>query len=267
MTTLSRRWNSLPVRRQLVVIMGLSGVAGLVWTIFLACGCSLWSPLFKVLHLKNTERVRCPTTWREPPLTLGGSFERGFGVTYAEQTWLALCLSSGELTGKRTGEASPLEGDEQSVSLEVMRVGRMTSGWPVRAFEWQLIGLTPPVLHEEVVPGIRVRKKYPEVDRRPQIRAFLKRSGAAQAPLFLDVSTRNGWAASGIPIVPVWDGLFINVLFWSMLIGAFVSIKAFARRYFRWRKNLCLQCGYHSLGFARCPECGRNADCHTLGER
>lgn len=59
-----------------------------------------------------------------------------------------------------------------------------------------------------------------------------------------------------LPIVPIWPGLFLDMLFWSLLwfIPGIIwqSIRIAKRK----RRGHCLACGYAIEDFEVCPECG-----------
>ncbi len=74
------------------------------------------------------------------------------------------------------------------------------------------------------------------------------------------------WAASGptdTSYVFQWKGLILNPLLlgsiaWLAILG-YPWLVIEARRRWRRRRGLCVQCAYPLMGAATCPECGRVA--------
>lgn len=64
-----------------------------------------------------------------------------------------------------------------------------------------------------------------------------------------------------LPYWPIWSGLAINVLFWSIVAATPIHGLRVVRRRVRRLRGRCLACGYELVGIsaaARCPECGRS---------
>ncbi len=64
------------------------------------------------------------------------------------------------------------------------------------------------------------------------------------------------------PRIVLWRGLILDVLFYSVLIGAWPFSRGVARPWFRRRRGRCEKCGYALAGLAAdapCPECGKPA--------
>ncbi len=69
--------------------------------------------------------------------------------------------------------------------------------------------------------------------------------------------TWNAWTRH-FPVVPMWGGLIVDILFWSVLWYALGSVRGKIRSWRFSRKGRCVGCGYSLEGTAGCPECGRD---------
>tara|TARA_R110002073_G_scaffold118918_5_gene259289 strand:- start:232043 stop:232852 length:810 start_codon:yes stop_codon:yes gene_type:complete len=68
------------------------------------------------------------------------------------------------------------------------------------------------------------------------------------------------------PYQPIWTGLIINTLFWSIIIATLLSIKRAFRHARRMRKGQCPLCSYdlEYVSVNGCPECGWRKNCAPL---
>jgi hypothetical protein len=61
-----------------------------------------------------------------------------------------------------------------------------------------------------------------------------------------------------LPVHPVWQGLFLNALTWTLAVAAPWYMLRAARRRRRLRRGWCVVCAYDMAGISTdtCPECG-----------
>lgn len=71
-------------------------------------------------------------------------------------------------------------------------------------------------------------------------------------PIDSDVKWYDEFAV--LPIGIIWSGFVLNILFWFILLGMFLSFIHLRNRRRR-NRGLCLKCGY-PVGMSVCPECG-----------
>jgi hypothetical protein len=73
-------------------------------------------------------------------------------------------------------------------------------------------------------------------------------------------SFENGMKIRSIPILPVWSGLALNVIFYSSIIFLLMAVARSAIRLRRRLGGRCVACNYNlrGLNVSGCPECGWN---------
>jgi hypothetical protein len=59
-----------------------------------------------------------------------------------------------------------------------------------------------------------------------------------------------------LPLMPVWPGFAIDVLFWGLVSWLLFFAPFTLRRVVRARRGRCVKCGYDMRGLDACPECG-----------
>ena len=71
---------------------------------------------------------------------------------------------------------------------------------------------------------------------------------------------KQGWFDGVmLPYRPIWDGLVLDLVFWSVICGSGIVLSQRARRRVRYWRGCCSACGYDRAGLAvdtKCPECG-----------
>lgn len=60
-----------------------------------------------------------------------------------------------------------------------------------------------------------------------------------------------------IPLRPRWPGFAINLAFWTCVAAWGCGLVVGSRRFIRWRRHLCVACGYPIGSSPVCTECGR----------
>lgn len=66
-----------------------------------------------------------------------------------------------------------------------------------------------------------------------------------------------------LPIAPIWGGLLLNFVFWSIVWFVPGVLRQSIRIHNRKRKGLCTICGYAVQDFEVCPECGNTRINHA----
>ncbi len=110
-------------------------------------------------------------------------------------------------------------------------VGTVAYGAPLRAFRYEVVHYwVPPEVEPDALQAFRV--KY-------------------RGCYFVT-------ADFGLPILPIWPGLFLNTLFYAAIWFAFFTGLAAVRTGRRLRRGLCPVCRYDLRGLPEraCPECG-----------
>lgn len=131
----------------------------------------------------------------------------------------------------------------QSEIPDAVSLSRYQFGWPFRMLSY-----------DEITTGLSTND--------PLVAAYHQKVDAlAGAHRGLD---RPAWLPSSIPLrrVPIavnWVALFLNVVVWSVISFAILSIRPMihaisVRR--RKKLGLCIKCKYPLEGLSRCPECG-----------
>ncbi len=121
---------------------------------------------------------------------------------------------------------------------------RYRYGWPCRAIYWDQIHTATST-------------------KNPQVAAFHKRA-------YQRVGSRRGidrpaWMPSWIglyriPITPIWTGVAVNIVFWSIFWILAACGWRWMSTYKRRKLGLCLRCGYEVEDLVICPECGVEVD-------
>lgn len=68
--------------------------------------------------------------------------------------------------------------------------------------------------------------------------------------------TEGFYARRRLPIEPVWLGFFGDVVLFGGGLWVLLRVRGVVRRYVRWKRGRCLECGYPIGGSAVCTECG-----------
>lgn len=118
--------------------------------------------------------------------------------------------------------------------------GQTTTSWGGSAAYWVL-------LRGDVGWPVRAMRWYHGNDA-PQLELGLQRSG---------LTIRASPVLVIIPLLPVWPGFAINVLFWMAICLLARLLFRAAIRGRRRRRGLCPGCTYPIKGMSACPECGR----------
>jgi hypothetical protein len=113
---------------------------------------------------------------------------------------------------------------------------RYRSGWPWRAMYWDSVY----IFNSGQFPNAQSYAKL--------------MSDRAGFKYGLDIPLSSSWMR--LPVMPVWNGLLLNVLLWSVLWSIPGPLRYGVRRYRRKRRGLCLACGYAVEDLEICPECG-----------
>ena len=113
---------------------------------------------------------------------------------------------------------------------------RYRIGWPWRALYWDSVF----TFHPGQFPNAQSHAKM--------------MSDRAGFKYGLDIPLSSSWMR--LPVMPVWNGLLLNVLLWSVLWSVPGPLLRGVRRYRRMRRGLCLACGYEVEDLEKCPECG-----------
>jgi hypothetical protein len=163
---------------------------------------------------------------RDPPLAPGHRTDTGFVIP---ADWTSRTLVQWWGTGKSRETFSECEWTGSTLG-QMNGMGRQatyqgfSAGWPLRSF-----GGT-----DYITPGLE-----------------------AAAPVALrDVPN---WIKAGghkVPVSPLWIGLAVNTVLFSLPAFAAAWVWGWASRCRRRRLGLCLGCGYLVKGLKRCPECG-----------
>lgn len=125
----------------------------------------------------------------------------------------------------------------------VVRLSRFRFGWPLRALSY-----------DDFTTGQSLGN--------PLVAAYHQKANSlAGSHRGLD---RPSWLPGFIPLrrVPIavdWAALFLNIVVWTVICYAILSIRPMlraisARR--RKKRGLCIRCTYPLEGLTRCPECG-----------
>ena len=126
-----------------------------------------------------------------------------------------------------------------------VQVWRYRFGWPFRA-----IYMDAPSLNYSTIDGAATAQ-----DVQSYLDRMLSRTGyrsGVQSPKFFPCWMEYHY----IPIAPLWFGILIDTVFWSIcwvIPGAIWHSVRTARRK---RRGLCLACGYAVEDLEVCPECG-----------
>jgi len=130
-------------------------------------------------------------------------------------------------------------------------------GWPFLAmYERNFVG-DPPNLPSEI----------------PKVETEGLRSLAMTLPLRDQVRNWLLCRTTRLPIIPIWPGFVLNVLFYAVvwLGGSFVVRRVLDRRRVRRcrKRGVCVTrgCGYELKGLGVCPECGVAQDPGRLRDR
>ncbi len=59
-----------------------------------------------------------------------------------------------------------------------------------------------------------------------------------------------------LPLMPLWPGFAINMVFYGSFAFAVMAGTSVVKRRRRFKRGLCGQCAYPTTGLNRCPECG-----------
>lgn len=206
-------------------------VLGLLTTVGVAWACAAWiNPVDAAIQFSMT------------PLSDGTSEAISARVRFGH-TRLDRCRA----TEKR---------DEQGAlrNVEVIR-GRderseTLAGWPLRA-----LACANPAYVSIISPG-----RFGNMWSNP---AAELTHGIELSP-FIPGATVGGPAWRALPYQPLWTGLVMNTLIYSLAWVALLLGPAMLRRWLRRRRGLCERCGYdlRNVAHARCPECG-----HTVPQR
>lgn len=67
-----------------------------------------------------------------------------------------------------------------------------------------------------------------------------------------------GWQqAAALPFTPIWHGLLLNAIFWTIVAGVALALQRRAvALHRRLTEGRCRRCGYSVQQLPRCPECG-----------
>lgn len=67
------------------------------------------------------------------------------------------------------------------------------------------------------------------------------------------------WPERRLPLRPLWLGLAVDVVVWTVAATVVVTWFGFVRANWRIRRGLCPGCAYPATEVGVCPECGRSA--------
>lgn len=122
-------------------------------------------------------------------------------------------------------------------------------GWPVAALEYVELTIGDG-------PGMPTSAEAADLLREFESRAGWRRGIAAPAWLPLEKNPMGGSQATRrLPFAPVWPGFLIVWLFFAALAWLLLFLPGVMLRKRRFRRGLCLNCGY-PLGTETCSECG-----------
>jgi hypothetical protein len=198
-------------------------------------------------HPTNWNAVNQPLTYPQPPKYLGELVPEHTYTIYMKSIVLfrgdtaPLLGNSGIDLYEFTFDQprADLTGTPSDIPPWIV-LTRYRVGWPWRAFYWDSVFISN-------------SGKIPNAQSHSQLMS--DRAGLRYG---VDIPLSSSWMK--LPVMPVWDGLLLNVLLWSFLWCIPGPIRGGVRTYRRKRRGLCLACGYAIEDLERCPECGSFAD-------
>ena len=167
-------------------------------------------------------------------------FNVDVGISLEMYTYGTTKVSRTMIPGSR---AAPLRDPTQSDIPDAVGISRYQYGWPFRMLSF-----------DEITTGLSTTD--------PLVMAYHQKAyDLAGAHRGLD---RPAWLPSFIPLyrVPIafnWFALILNVLAWSVISYAILSIRPMLRALIVHRRRklgLCCNCKYTLEGLTQCPECG-----------
>jgi hypothetical protein len=126
---------------------------------------------------------------------------------------------------------------------------RYRFGFPMRAAYWDDYGIPSGGTAESL------KAYFDQVKQRAGRQMGIEYPGW----LFCDAYGRR------LPAIPIWNGLIINLLFWSVFWIIPGVVCRTVRTHRRKRRGLCIACGYAVEDLEICPECGARS-VHSAGE-
>ena len=210
------------MRRQVAFILGVL-FAGMTVNVLLAWACVLWSPL-SPFDSNYKHAVVLSFAPKNPGIDetwyLPEDVLHGFGVQFMD--------------GFLDYRVYP-----RNMNHNIRRqIGRIRAGFPLLSVEAQ-------VNHDHMGPG------YPV----PPARFAHAKPRSNDGILLPNQSVSMGYFGlpKALPLRPMWLCFVINSLLYAAILAAPMVI----RRYSRFRRRLCLRCGYPIGQSAVCTECGQ----------
>jgi hypothetical protein len=181
--------------------------------------------------------------------------------TNSRGTRTGLVTSLGEWRGfPRNGPEIVTSGPipETALTGDLRHNRRMvrTAGWPYRA-AWGSIDFGPATYLDDMVYSTPGPKE-------------MGLAGAISVGREFNVNDDRG-IGGYLPIAPIWSGLAKNTLFYAAIAWGLMFLPGVIRRWRRYRRGRCMNCGYDLKGLGTgatggvCPECGSKSARRGIG--
>ncbi len=184
-----------------------------------------------------------PTSYPSPPAYLGELLPMHTETIYMKSSLVlesdlaSIVIDTGIDFYDYTFENPRTDAPASTVDIPpAITLTRYRIGWPWRALYWDSVFIQ----NNGRIPNSKSHYKL------MSDRAGLKYG--------LDIPFSSSWWK--LPVIPVWDGLLLNVLLWSCLWCIPGPVRRGVRTHRRKRRGLCLVCGYAVEDLETCPECG-----------